>query len=104
MKKTFRSFLIFVAVLSLHFSPAFATTVSDIEKLQVSGGQGNLIVEAEELSQLTITIKNEQGKLLVSELVDSKRDQFELTGLAKGLYEVEVKNKKTSKIFRVEVK
>ena len=108
MKKTFRSFLIFVALVSLSFSPAFATVLSpfenDIENIQVSGGHGNHMVEAEELSQFTITIKNAQGKLLVSELMDSKRDHFELTGLAKGFYEVEVKNKKSSKSFRVEVK
>ncbi|HVD99787.1 MAG TPA: T9SS type A sorting domain-containing protein [Cytophagaceae bacterium] len=72
-----------------------------VDKCLVSGGEGSLSVEADK-SKMTITVTNEEGKLILSE-VSSDSGKLQLLGLSSGVYEVEIKNKKSSKTFRVEV-
>jgi hypothetical protein len=98
MKQSLLSTLLILLFVSLNNSFA-----GNIDNLMVSGGQGSLMVEVPDKSKLTVTIKDSDGKLILSEIISSESGKLQLLGLATGYYEVEIKNKKTSKVFRVEV-
>jgi hypothetical protein len=102
MKKVLLSTLLIVLLFSLNNSYAKSKD-SDMDNLMVSGGQGSLMVEVPDKSKLTVTIKDSEGKLILSEMISSENGKLQLLGLSNGYYEVEIKNKKASKIFRVEV-
>ncbi len=98
MKRLLLSKLLILLFLSLNYSYA-----GNIDNLMVSGGQGSLMVEVPDKSKLTVTIKDSEGKLILSEIISSESGKLQLLGLSAGYYEVEIKNKKASKVFRVEV-
>jgi hypothetical protein len=98
MKKLLLSLLLIVLCFSVNISMA-----GDNVSLQVTGGQGSLIVEATDKSKLTVIVKNSEGQLILAETISSDTGKLQLLGLASGFYEVEIKSKKTSKSFHVEV-
>jgi hypothetical protein len=102
MKKILLSTLLIILFVSLNNSYAKSKD-SDMDNLMVSGGKGSLMVEVPDKSKLTVTIKDNEGKLILSEMISSENGKLQLLGLSNGYYEVEIKNKKTSKVFRVEV-
>ncbi len=101
MKKLILSVLLLTSLTYVQASDAKSKN-GDMDKCQVSGGEGSLMVEAMEKSKMTITVTSEEGRLIVSE-VSSDSGKLQLLGLATGFYEVEIKSKKNSKVFRVEV-
>lgn len=101
MKKLLLSALI---VLSLGLSSTYASSKKGgMENCNVSGGIGSLMVESNEKSKLTITVMSEEGALILSEEVSSESGKLQLLGLETGVYKVEIKSKKNTKTFRVEV-
>ena len=100
MKKLFVSSLV---VLSLCFHGGFAkTSHGEMDKCQVSSSAaGTLVVEAG--SKMIITIKDAEGKFILSEISSSDSGKLQLLGLSTGYYVVEIKNKKNSKTFTVAV-
>lgn len=101
MKKLLLSALI---VLSLGLSSTYATSKKgEMDNCQVVGGKGSLLVESNEKAKLTITVMSEEGTLILSEEVSSESGKLQLLGLETGVYKVEIKSKKTSKVFQVEV-
>lgn len=100
MKKTLLALTLFLLIFI-----SFVSQANDnMDKLMVSGGQGSLLVEALDNSKVTITIKNMEGHLILSEMINAENGKLQLLGLATGFYDVTIQNKKTSKSFHVEVK
>jgi hypothetical protein len=100
MKKLFVAALI-VSSFCIHDSFA-KTTTGEMDKCQVTSSEaGTLVVETK--TKMTITVKDAEGKFILSEFSNADSGKLQLLGLSTGYYEVEIKNKKSSKIFRVEV-
>lgn len=100
MKKLFIASLI---ALSLCIQTGFAkSSHGEMDKCQVSSSAaGTMVIEAG--SKMIITIKDAEGKLILSEISSSESGKLQLLGLSTGYYEVEIKNKKNSKTFKIEV-
>ena len=73
-----------------------------MDKLQVSGGEGSLVVDALNKKH-TVTIRDGEGRLILSEIISSETGKLQLLGLETGFYNVIIKGKKNSKSFNVEV-
>jgi hypothetical protein len=102
-KPFMKKLLLPVVLIVLCFSVNISMAGDNVSHLIVTGGQGSLVVEAVDKSKLTITIKNSEGQLILSETISSDTGKLQLLGLANGFYEVEIKSKKSSKSFHVEV-
>ncbi len=100
MKKLLLSCSLFILLLSSTVSNAN----DGMDKLLVSGGQGSLLVEELNNSKVTITVKNTEGQLILSETINSETGKLQLLGLKTGFYDVIIQSKKNSKSFHVEVK
>ncbi len=98
-----KKFLLFSMVSFLCVTLGYAAPKTDKpEGYQVSTGEGTLLVSGIEGSKTTITITDEDGKLVISE-IGSDNGKLQLLGLSNGFYDVAIKNKKGSRVIRVEV-
>ncbi len=102
MKKILLSSLLITTLSFFAVAETAGTKIDEKETCMVSGGVGSLSIEAKEKTKITITVTNQEGSLVLSE-VSSESGKLQLLGLSTGLYEVEIKGKKNSRVFRVEV-